>query len=162
MKTPKEVRERFPYMWRGDDLGIFVAKGWMQIFAQVCTDIDALLGEDKRGFRWLQIKEKFGAPRFYCRMDPVKPPPPPEEEEWSDDELPWDQWAGETEAQRNQRLAIFHLVGEVQLAAIRICIVCGNPCGPGRSGILLSLCSEHREQYKAKSMESPWFKDEEE
>lgn len=28
-----------------------------------------LLGEDKHGFQWLQIKGKFDAARFYCKLE---------------------------------------------------------------------------------------------
>jgi len=35
--------------------------------ARACEQIDAALGDDKRGLHWTQIKEKFGVARlYYC------------------------------------------------------------------------------------------------
>lgn len=37
-------------------------RGWMPTFAQLCKRVDAILGEDKRDYEWVRIREKFGAP----------------------------------------------------------------------------------------------------
>ena len=60
---------RFPYQFASKHLGINVSYGWVGIFEQLCTDIDALLGDDKRGFHWVQCKEKHGGACFYYETE---------------------------------------------------------------------------------------------
>ena len=55
-------------------MGIFIPTGWRSIFEKLCEDIDALLGLDKRGFHFIQCKEKFGSARWYWGMRKVKRP----------------------------------------------------------------------------------------
>lgn len=43
-------------------------RGWMPTFARLCEQIDAILGEDKRDFAWVRIREKFGAPSLSYSM----------------------------------------------------------------------------------------------
>lgn len=65
-KTPAELKARFPYQFDNPkSLGISFARGWFKGFAELCAEIDALLGDDKRGFVWAQVKEKFGSARFH-------------------------------------------------------------------------------------------------
>ena len=68
MNQQKKLMQRFPYMFSGPNLGISIAKGWIPVVTKLCEDIDALLGGDKQGFVWVQIKEKFGSGRFYFRL----------------------------------------------------------------------------------------------
>jgi hypothetical protein len=68
MKNPKELMASYPYMFEGQNIGISFMKGWFILFAKLCQDIDAVLGEDKHGFHWTQCKEKFGSARFYWGM----------------------------------------------------------------------------------------------
>ena len=68
MNQQKKLMQRFPYMFSGHNLGISIAKGWMPVVTKLCEDIDTLLGKDKQGFVWVQIKEKFGSGRFYFRL----------------------------------------------------------------------------------------------
>lgn len=44
-------------------------QGWFSVFEDLCRNIDSMLGSDKRYFRWVEIKEKYGAARFYFEMD---------------------------------------------------------------------------------------------
>ncbi len=69
MTTPKQLRACYPYMFSGPNIGITIPRGWIELFANVCVEVDALLGPDKRGFHWTQVKEKFGAARWYFTMD---------------------------------------------------------------------------------------------
>ena len=65
-KTPAELKARFPYQFDNPkSLGISFARGWFKGFAELCAEIDTLLGDDKRGFVWAQVKEKFGSARFH-------------------------------------------------------------------------------------------------
>lgn len=70
MKTPREIRARYPYMFAGPNIGFTIYRGWFQLFANACAEVDSILGSDRRGFHWVQLKEKFGHARWYWRMDP--------------------------------------------------------------------------------------------
>ena len=65
MKTLKEIKQLYPYQFNGKNLGLSIANGWLPEFAELCKNIDDLLGENKRGFHWVQLKEKFGSARYY-------------------------------------------------------------------------------------------------
>ena len=65
MITPKQLQQRFAYMFEGGNIGISIPKGWMPEFAKLWEQIDELLGDDKDGFHWRQCKEKFGSARWY-------------------------------------------------------------------------------------------------
>ena len=72
---PAQIIDRFPYMFAGANIGLSVPKGWCQTFEALCQDIDAELGDDKRGFHWCQCKEKFGVARWYWDMGPEQDRP---------------------------------------------------------------------------------------
>ncbi len=63
---------RFPYMFplegRDRRRAYVFFRGWMPTFAQMCEQIDISLGDDKRGFAWARIREKFGAPSLSYQM----------------------------------------------------------------------------------------------
>jgi hypothetical protein len=69
VKTVTELLDAYPYMFAGSNIGLTLHRGWYPTFAKLCDDIDALLGDDKRNFKWIQLKEKFGAARWYCHWD---------------------------------------------------------------------------------------------
>jgi len=60
MKNPEQLISALPYQFAGD-IGIEFYRGWMGIFSRLCFAIDEALGDDKRGFHWTQVKEKFGS-----------------------------------------------------------------------------------------------------
>jgi len=147
---PRNLTERFPYMFEGEHLSLSIAKGWESLFEQLCEDIDALLGADRHGFYWVQLKEKFGSARFYWSME------------------------GERQAVRIDEIsklgAVTTLVGrhvenpssptlQEQISALvdaasdktqHMCIVCGH-AGKGHSdhGYVLILCDEDIKQREA-------------
>lgn len=153
MKTKnllKNLQGRFPYMFEGKHLSLSISKGWESLFEKLCVDIDALLGADKQGFHWIQLKEKFGAARFYWSMEggphaarisridalgvvttlverPVEDPSNPTLEE-----------------------QVAALVDAASDKTLHMCIVCGQP-GKGHSdhGYVLILCDEHIKQREA-------------
>ena len=65
MKTVQELLQAYPYMFGGKNIGLTLYRGWHPTFAKLCEDIDQHLGQDKRDFHWEQLKEKFGAARWY-------------------------------------------------------------------------------------------------
>jgi len=73
MATLKEIQDRFSYQFAGRNIGFSIANGWLPEFETLCTQIDQLLGDDKMGFHWVQLKEKFGSARYYWEMDEYQP-----------------------------------------------------------------------------------------
>ncbi|MDM0104855.1 hypothetical protein QTH97_07915 [Variovorax sp. J22R24] len=59
-------------MFMGKTVSLEFHDGWLPTFAETCEQIDKLLGENKREFRWVQVKEKFGSARFYFRLGKSK------------------------------------------------------------------------------------------
>lgn len=60
-----ELARRYPYMFRPPHSGLNMLAGWYPVFEQLCHEIDAQLGEHKRGFHWDQLKAHEGAARWY-------------------------------------------------------------------------------------------------
>lgn len=63
-----ELKDRFPYQFEHLPSDVEFFAGWCAALARACEQIDAALGEDKRGWHWTQIKEKFGVARLYYRF----------------------------------------------------------------------------------------------
>jgi hypothetical protein len=158
MTTPRQLKERFPYMFAGQNIGFSFYRGWLALFENLCQDIDALLGQDKRGFHWVQLKEKFGSARFYWDMKgyanklhvsvisekgvlELGPHHP-------DSNSP----AGQIEA----------LVRAATAATRSRCIVCGEAATLDQSdSYVLVLCEAHARQRRLGKLDRPWFSDEE-
>ena len=68
MDPVEQLKARFPYMFMGETVSMEFYDGWLPTFVDVCEQIDQVLGENKREFRWVQVKEKFGSARFYFRL----------------------------------------------------------------------------------------------
>lgn len=152
MITPKELKARYPYQFESQNIGLSFYKGWMPLFAKLCADIDTELGANKRNFHWSQLKEKFGAARFYSQMDSSY-----ERNEY-DNEID----------ERNSRLAdpnevtlrqrIHKLRMDAESLTQSKCCVCGEPGEVDESqGWILVVCDEHARQRKLGTMETPWF-----
>ena len=145
------VKERFPYMFAGDNIGLSMAHGWEPLFETLCVDIDALLGDDKRKFHWTQLKEKFGCARFHWSMDNARIA--------SDLISPERLEVAKTSA-TTLREKIALLVGEAQAQAQHMCIVCGQPgkVDPA-DNYMLVLCDEHIRQRAANKLPKFWSED---
>jgi len=63
-KTPAELKAAYRYQFTSDLYDESYPAGWFPVFARVCRDIDTM-GAQRLGFRWAQLKEKFGAARWY-------------------------------------------------------------------------------------------------
>ena len=59
------LEQRFAYMFRGPVISMDFFRGWFADFVDLCFELDAMLGDYKSYFRWVQIKEKFGGCRMY-------------------------------------------------------------------------------------------------
>jgi hypothetical protein len=162
--TPKELKARYPYQLAGPHIGLSFYRGWMPVFAQLCADIDAQLGPNKRGFHWVQMKEKFGSARWYFEMDLLLEP-----NEAAEDltHLSIAQVNERFERLVNpQELALHERIRSLRREAHArtqtACIVCGELAEVDRStGPYLVLCPEHARQRRRGDMEPAWFDDEE-
>jgi hypothetical protein len=66
--NPDELVQAYPYMFATYLADIAFYRGWFPEFALLCTSIDEVLGIKKRGFKWTQIKQKFGEMRCYFQF----------------------------------------------------------------------------------------------
>ena len=64
-KDVQSLKQRFPYMFAGEQVSLEFYKGWFPDLVDLCFELDALLGEHRSYFQWIQIKEKFGNCRMY-------------------------------------------------------------------------------------------------
>lgn len=63
-----ELQTRFPKMFTGNDIGLWVGKGWQPIIISLCAHIQSHIDHSKTPIEQVvvaQIKEKFGGLRFY-------------------------------------------------------------------------------------------------
>ncbi|MCR6480895.1 hypothetical protein NU688_32390 [Variovorax sp. ZS18.2.2] len=67
------LKARHLYMFNGQHIGLAFYRGWLPDFIGACAEIDRLLGSNKRGFHFRQIKEKYGWARYYWATDNVTP-----------------------------------------------------------------------------------------
>ncbi len=160
MTTPLELAQRFPYMFAGKNLGIGISKGWMPMFENLCAQIDAILGEDKLGFHWRQVKEKFGSGRFYWSVDQTQPPQSDMPESDGHLSSPFDE--SETHPDETSRIAqIRKLVSEMSDATAEICIACGKSPAKAtvNNGYYLVLCEAHATKWQqgANLSSGIWF-----
>jgi hypothetical protein len=132
----KDLRARYPYQFSGPWLEIEVAKGWIPLFARLCSDVDQALGADTYGFYWSQIKEKFGSARFYYRFGEREPVPSDYRPD-RDHGLNYQQVVME----------VFNLTEQAEEATLSVCLACGKAGSrDSTGGYLLVLCPEHRVQ----------------
>ena len=69
----RALKARYPYMFVRPHIGQDFYRGWLADFIVACNAIDELLGADKRGFHFRQLKEKYGWARYYWATDQVTP-----------------------------------------------------------------------------------------
>jgi hypothetical protein len=163
MKTLKEIKALYPYQFAGKNLGFGIAKGWLPDFSELCKSIDDLLGENKRGFHWVQLKEKFGSSRYYFsikgKRDSVRVDLISTKKVISYEKNP--------PATKDQPQTLFDQLSELISAAeahtCDHCIVCGTPGKIDQhGGYLLVLCDMHAAQRTAGGDLDIWPRDEDE
>lgn len=139
MNSPKELKAQCPYMFSENNLGFGFTHGWFPSFAKLCTDIDSLLGENKQGFHWIQLKEKFGTARY--RWGLARKP---------------------IAAKSLISASIRKLVDAAESETQDTCIYCGKPGTiQNFQGYLLVECEEHRRLTELGPRKSPWFEGDE-
>lgn len=162
METPKELKSRYPYMFNGNNIGISFSKGWFKTFAQLCKDIDALLGEDKQGFHFSQVKEKFGTIRIYWGLSKMDGPTRIDVQTPDGVMSFINDPAARVKDETRQELMreIQRLISEAEEKTTELCVVCGARGEMDRgTGYYLVLCPRHIAQRKKnpRGMDSPWF-----
>jgi hypothetical protein len=161
--NPRQLKARFSYMFAGENIGLSFCRGWFPLFTQLCEEIDALLGPDKCGFHWVQLKEKFGSARFYFEMkghapnlhvDLISQRQVTTIVRRSGGSSPAE--AGDLQPSVPRR--IDDLVQQATLATRSLCIVCGQPGKPNQDEPwILVLCEEHAMQRRRGELEFAWF-----
>lgn len=143
--SPEALKVAFSYMFPLDGAGASRAymffRGWLPALASTCTEIDALLGANKRGFRWTRIREKYGSPSLAYWMEGqarvainIHRPDSVQRVE-SKPLVDADPTA----------VAIHELVLQLEVRLRSLCIVCGAPSEINQDqGPWASLCAEHR------------------
>lgn len=136
--TPKELRARYPYMFPAINLGFGYAIGWFPGFVTLCVSIDGLLGSDKRGFHWTQMKEKMGTGRYHYVIK-----------------------SKNAIADLGLLGSIRKLVESAECETLDTCIYCGEPGSMhNHRGYMLVRCERHRQLAESGTVESPWLDDE--
>lgn len=126
-KTPAELKAAYRYQFTSELYDESYPAGWFPVFARVCRDIDAM-GAERLGFRWAQLKEKFGAARWYGSY--AGPHARTESGEPSAD--------------------LLNIASAIREAADQtgfMCMVCGERAELDQSrGWVLTLCEKHKEE----------------
>lgn len=142
----------YPYMFSGRSIELVMVEGWHAPFAKLCHDIDAALGENKHGFYWVQLKEKFGQPRWYWEMEgegdlfmDLHVAPTPRTQDPSVRESPHITYRRETPGELRGRIR--QLVDAAAAECDGRCKVCGE-AGSRKSihGWLQILCDQHAKE----------------
>jgi hypothetical protein len=142
MSSLQLLQTRYPYMFANLVSGPYIARGWYPVFEELCEAVDQVLGADKHGFHWIQIKEKFGTARLYFAMDGHSPHfldllagqdhTTPRDPQDPDEQL----------ASVSQQLSA--LIEAAMLRTHSLCILCG---APGKldehDGYWLTVCPQH-------------------
>lgn len=118
-----KLREDFPGLFDGKDIGLWVGPGWQPIVFSLCRQIDAYVkfvnnnpSREHLTVNVVQIKEKFGGLRFYA--DGTDP----------------------------------YIEGMIQMAEIwagKTCEECGVAGKPRHGGWIKTLCDVHDAERKA-------------
>lgn len=160
MNTPKQLYDRLPYMFAGKNLGISIPKGWFLLFAKLCQDIDDVLGADKRNFHWAQVKEKFGAARWYFSMQNMHATVAVNEID--SDGVVTSLFRTPVRDVESISSQVSRLVDAAEALTHSTCIVCGEPGKhDSHGGYILVLCAKHaRQRIGGGSLPQFWFDEE--
>ena len=59
---------QYPWMFSEPHLGMEMRDAWFAVFEELCADISAQLGSNKRGFHWRQLTLEGNRPFWYWRL----------------------------------------------------------------------------------------------
>jgi hypothetical protein len=156
MKEKPRYQERYPYMFARKNMGIFIPTGWWPIFETLCEDIDALLGQDKRGFHFIQCKEKFGSALWYWDMRKVKRPVRVDIL-CGDDPVTALNGPNLCQAPVTLGEQIGQLVRDAEARTLHACIVCGESSKADNfEGYILQVCAVHKRMRRKGTLPNFW------
>jgi hypothetical protein len=158
IKNPDDLMAAYPYQFAGKNIGIVFFKGWFQIFSDLCTDINVLLGTEKRGFHWTQAKAKFGVARFYYDIETAASSTPNVSVQQPDGTL---KLLSKSSTSDQVVAAIEDLVQKAQDRTQLQCVVCGSPSRvDDYEGLYTVLCDKHSKATKNSDLPlHTWFAD---
>ena len=157
--TPKQLKVRFAYQFAGQHLGRTFYRGWFPTFVKLCEDIDAVLGQDKGGFNWVQIKEKWGTGHFYWEMQGSSTK---HLDLRSPGQLTQVRVLEQAADSARPSLAerITELVRQAERETVTQCIVCGRPATiSDEEAWILALCEEHAQLRRSIANWSAWMQE---
>lgn len=134
----KALADRCPYMFQQPEM-LNLYAGWFGPIEKLCAEIDERLQGRGWTFRFVQIKEKFGACRIYFHLG-----------------LPPSDLATSVVLQELavHRMAIESNIETAQAACSSSCMVCGRAAATRAYGALLAtLCEQHE---LSETMRDPW------
>ena len=150
--NPEQLIAALPYQFTGRNIGISFHRGWQGLFSRLCFGIDEALGENKRGFHWMQVKEKWGALRAYHHMDKTEDglsyAPVKVSEQQPNGQMKQvlvlneESSTGDPIGKR-----ISDLIDAACEEAAHTCMVCGEPAEIKNLGWVVCLCDHHEKQY---------------
>lgn len=146
-QTLCDLKKSYAYMFAETNIGYDFYRGWLPDFVVACHAIDRLLGNNKQGFFFRQIKEKYGWARYYWRTDDVSP----QRLSLVVDQRVYEQSVGLADSD-----AIIQEIGQVLLAtekaSMHQCILCSSP-GEVHSfdGWLAVSCAQHAPEFLSRS-----------
>jgi hypothetical protein len=53
----ESLKQRFPFMFAGPMISMNLYKGWFPEIVRLCFDVDALLGDERHRFKWVEMEE---------------------------------------------------------------------------------------------------------
>jgi hypothetical protein len=150
--NPEQLIAALPYQFAGKNIGITFHRGWQDLFVRLCFAIDEALGEDKRGFHWTQVKEKFGSLRAYTHLDPTKDgsayAPVVISEQQPNGALKQVSRLNESSARGDPvGKRIGALIEAACDEAAQTCCVCARPAKIKNLGWVACLCDYHEKQF---------------
>jgi hypothetical protein len=134
MMTRDEVSAAFVEFANIPEYGLCCGDGWLPLLGIIARDISAIPVDDRKGFKVVQVKEKWGTLRFYYSLGKKRG-------------LCEISIAG-ANGISTTRLGVAGLIGEIvgaaELASYFLCEECGRP-GRARTArpYVQTLCDEH-------------------
>ena len=126
------LKDPYPELCANVRCGISIGTGWIELFAEACAEIDALVKANP-GFhvRFEQVKEKFGGLRAYTRS-------------WSDG-APLNQYDEQTLLEEHVTLRdqVFAIIQKAEGKADVTCETCGEPGEIRTGGWMHVACDKH-------------------
>lgn len=157
------LKQKYSYMFADNSLirhGFSIGPGWLYLFDEMCGDIDAILTDDeKKRFRWSQVKEKFASMRASFKwISNVELPFDPEgyfHPMWShEDDIAEAYRLGYTKVSEETNTRVINLIRDYEVHAGKTCEICAAKGETYTIGSWITTrCEEHA------TAAAKWFDD---